>query len=216
MGKRLLVIYIVFVHAILVMVVLIVSWPARWKGNQRRTGACSMVDLVQTIAELGGASVPGDWNGTSMCRWMDEPATMWKERAVSEYYAHNVASGFAMLRTGRYKYVYHAAADVKHSAQRELYDLDADPGEFNNLSGLAQYQETIRRFHAALVKELGEDPEQTEKRCRVEIAKGYDNGGKAMKNVISASSVLAAARYRASRKAWSFGGTSREVRWPGT
>ena len=54
---------------------LIISWPARWKGGQRRVGASSMVDLVQTIADLGGAKVPGDWNGTSLCRWMDDPAT---------------------------------------------------------------------------------------------------------------------------------------------
>jgi choline-sulfatase len=154
---------------------LIISWPARWKGGQRRTGACSMVDLVQTIAELGGASVPGDWNGTSLCRWMDEPATVWKDLAVSQYYAHNIASGFAMLRAGRYKYVYHTAADATHPAQRELYDLESDPGEFQNLSGQPQHQETVRRLHAMLDKELGEDPEQSEKRCRADFAQGYDD-----------------------------------------
>jgi choline-sulfatase len=155
---------------------LIVSWPAQWKGSQRRTGACSMVDLVQTIAELGGANVPGDWNGTSLCRWMDEPATTWKDVAVSEYYAHNIASGFAMLRTGRYKYVYHTAADVTHPAQRELYDLDADSGEFKNLAGEARLQKTVQHLHALLVRELGENPEQTERRCRADLAQGYDGG----------------------------------------
>jgi choline-sulfatase len=134
-----------------------------------------MVDLVQTIAELGGASVPGDWNGTSLCRWMDEPATVWKDLAVSQYYAHNIASGFAMLRAGRYKYVYHTAADATHPAQRELYDLESDPGEFQNLSGQPQHQETVRRLHAMLDKELGEDPEQSEKRCRADFAQGYDD-----------------------------------------
>jgi choline-sulfatase len=156
---------------------LIISWPARRKGGQRRTAACSMVDLVRTIAELGGATVPGDWNGASMCPWMDDPAQPWKDLAVSEYYAHNIASGFAMLRSGRYKYVYHTAADRQHPAQRELYDLDSDPGEFANLAGQGRHSETIRRLHAALVKELGEDPEETEKRCRADLAKGYGEGG---------------------------------------
>ena len=112
---------------------LIVSWPARWKGGQRRVGASSTVDLVQTIADLGGASVPGDWNGSSMCRWMDDSAAAWKDLAVSEYYAHNIASGFAMLRTGQYKYVYHTAADKEHPAQRELYDLEADMHETSGI-----------------------------------------------------------------------------------
>ena len=157
---------------------LIVSWPARWKGGQRRVGASSAVDLVQTIADLGGASVPGDWNGSSMCRWMDDSAAVWKDLAVSEYYAHNIASGFAMLRTGQYKYVYHTAADKEHPAQRELYDLGADPGEFTNLAGQMQHQETTQRLHAALAKELGEDPEDIERRCRSDLASGYDDGGK--------------------------------------
>ena len=30
---------------------LILSWPARCKGGQRRTQACSLVDVAQTIAE---------------------------------------------------------------------------------------------------------------------------------------------------------------------
>jgi choline-sulfatase len=153
---------------------LIVSWPARWKGGQRRDGACAMVDLVQTIAELGGARVPEDWNGTSLCRRLDDPAAPWKDVAVSEYYAHNIASGYAMLRTGRYKYVCHTSADDQHPAQRELYDLKTDPGELVNLAGQPSQQVTLRRLHATLVMELGEDPEATEQRCRAELAKGYD------------------------------------------
>jgi len=160
---------------------LVVSWPARWKGGQRRAGACSMVDLVQTIAELGGAKTPGDWNGASLCRWMDDPAAPWRDLAVSEYYAHNIASGFAMLRAGRYKYVYHTPADENHPAQRELYDLESDPGEFNNLAGQAGHEETVRRLHALLVKELGEDPDLTEKRCRADFARGYDRDGEKAK-----------------------------------
>jgi len=37
---------------------LIISWPTRWKDGQHRSGACGSVDLVQTIAELGGAKAP--------------------------------------------------------------------------------------------------------------------------------------------------------------
>jgi choline-sulfatase len=169
----------VYEHA--ARVPLIISWPARWKGGQRRAGASSAVDLVQTIAELGGAKAPADWNGTSMCRWMDNPATPWKDLAVSEYYAHNIASGYATLRAGRYKYVYHASPDAQHPAQRELYDLESDPGEFVNLAGRAQDEATVRRMHATLVKELGEDPESIEKRCRADIAKGYGEAPKAKK-----------------------------------
>ncbi|MCX7045585.1 MAG: sulfatase-like hydrolase/transferase [Candidatus Sumerlaeota bacterium] len=153
---------------------LIVSWPERWKGGQRRGGACSLVDAVQTIAAIGGAQAPADWNGASMLPWLDNPAAPWKDMAVSEYYAHNIASGYAMLRAGQYKYVYHTPADAGHPAQRELYDLKADPGEFANLAGSPNHKERIGQLHAALIKEIGEDPDKTEQRCRADYAKGYD------------------------------------------
>ena len=152
---------------------LIVSWPARWRGGQRRTEACSLVDLVQTIGELGGAECPTDWNGDSMLPWLDDSRTAWKDLAVSEYYGHNIASGFAMIRMDRYKYVYHTPPDEDHRAERELYNLLEDPGEFNNLATQRAHQERIKEMHAALVKEIGEEPDKTEKRCRADYARGY-------------------------------------------
>ena len=153
---------------------LIVSWPARWNGGQRRTGACSLVDLVQTIAEVAGAKPPKDWNGDSMVAWLDDPKTAWKDLAVSEYYGHNIASGFAMIRMGTFKYIYHTSAGKDWPAERELFDLKADPGELNNLAGHPDQADRISKMHAALLKELGEDPEKTEARCRADYARGYD------------------------------------------
>ncbi len=152
---------------------LIVSWPERWSRGQRRSRTCSMVDLVQTIADLGGAVVPDDWNGESMCSWLDDPRATWRDMAVSEYYAHNIASGFVMLRSDKYKYVYHTRMDDEHGPQHELYDLSADPGEFANLAGRPDQAARIDRMHKALVKELGRDPDETEQICRHDCAKGY-------------------------------------------
>ena len=152
---------------------LIVRWPKRWAGGQRRAGACGLVDVVQTIAELGAAAVPDDWNGQSMVAWLDDAAAKWKDRAVSEYYAHNIASGYAMIRQGRHKYVYHTPADAAHPAERELYDLEADPGEFTNLAARGEHAERVEQMHKALVAELGGHPDEAEQRCRADYAKGY-------------------------------------------
>ena len=155
---------------------LIVSWPHRWKGSQRRTGACSLVDVVQTVAELAGAKVPDDWNGDSMVKWIDNAKTRWKDLAVSEYYGHNIASGFAMIRMGKYKYVYHTPPDADHPAERELYDLHTDPGEFTNLAYHKELKDRVEAMHKALVEEIGEDPDKTEQRCRADYAAGYQRG----------------------------------------
>jgi choline-sulfatase len=154
---------------------LIARWPERWEGGQRRAGACSLVDLVQTIAEIAGGETPSDWDGDSMLKWMDNPSTKWKDLAVSEYYGHNVASGFAMLRQGAFKYVYHTRAGETQPAERELYNLAEDPGEWNNLASNPAHQARVRAMHAALVKELGRDPEEAEQECRESCAKGYAN-----------------------------------------
>jgi len=122
---------------------------------------------------LPTADVSGDWNGDSMFRWLDEPGFKWKDLAVSEYYAHNISSGYAMIRNGRHKYVYHTPVDAGHPAGRELYDLKFDPSEFNNLAGEEKYKNLIDSLHEALIKEIGEHPDQIEQRCRAECAKGY-------------------------------------------
>jgi arylsulfatase A-like enzyme len=78
-----------------------------------------------------------------------------------------------MLRAGRYKYVYHTPPDRDHPAERELYDLAVDPGEFTNLAAEAEHARRIARMHTALVTELGADPDEAELRCRADYRQGY-------------------------------------------
>jgi len=155
---------------------LIVSWPMRWKGGQQRSGACGSVDLVQTIAELAGAKSPSDWNGSSLVPWLDNPSFAWKNLAVSEFYSGYIASGMAMIRQGDWKYVYHTRADEKHGPERELYNLRDDPNELRSVAGDPQQQARLSSMHGALVKELGEDPEQTEARWRAGATPESPNG----------------------------------------
>jgi len=153
---------------------LIISNPERWKGGQKRKEVCSLIDLAATIAEIGGVEVPEDWDGNSLCSLMDDPSTEWKNFAISEYYGHNIASGFAMIRRGNYKYVYHTKPAENYPAERELYDLDADPGEFQNLASNPDQKKRIEMMHAALVKELGNELDDIEQQCRAELARGYE------------------------------------------
>jgi choline-sulfatase len=152
---------------------LIVSFPKRWKGAQRRSGASSHVDLVQTLVELGGAEAPPDWNGASMLKWMDNADDEWKDLAVSEYWAQFTSSGYAMVRKGNWKYVYHCVIDAEHSDEHELYNLAHDPKELHNLAGQPEHKQRMADMHKMLVAELGQDPNQIEQRSRAQLAAGY-------------------------------------------
>jgi len=153
---------------------LIVRWPQRWAPGQSRTQACSLVDVIQTLVDIGGGVCPENWDGDSMLPWLDDPDYDWKDYAVSEYYGHSITSGFAMLRSGPWKYVYHTAADSTHPAECELYNLETDPREFRNRAEDPDQTERARAMHRMLVEEIGEDPEQTEKRCRQDFVRGYE------------------------------------------
>ena len=153
---------------------LVVSFPKRWKGAQRRAGASSHLDLVQTLVEVGGGKAPADWNGTSMLTWMDQPKHKWKDFALSQYYAQAIGSGYTMVREGDWKYTYHAVIDAQHPDERELFNLASDPHEFHNLAALPEHRERVEAMHKRMLTELGEDPNVIEQRARVQMAKGYD------------------------------------------
>ncbi len=153
---------------------LVIAWPKRWHGRQRRSGVSSHLDLVQTIAAMADAHTPEDWNGSPMLNWMDRGSSHWKNYAVSEYYAHNTASGYVMVRQGQWKYVYHCVIDKDHPAERELYDLASDPMEFHNLAGRPEHKGLIERLHRLLLKEVPGDPDETEQRSRFQLARGYN------------------------------------------
>jgi choline-sulfatase len=156
-----------------VKVPLIVCWPKRWPGGQRRVEICSLLDVVQTIAELGGADVPGDWNGCSMVGLLDRRDDgAWRNVAVSEYFAHNIASGYAMIRSGDYKYVYFTRADERHGPERQLFNLRDDPGEWFDLSARPEYADLMRDLHRQLAAVLGRDPEEIEYAVRSLAAGG--------------------------------------------
>ncbi|MFC6646900.1 sulfatase-like hydrolase/transferase [Granulicella cerasi] len=152
---------------------LVVSWPQRWKGGQRRKLASGHVDLVKTIVDLGGGQSGADWNGDSMLPWLDNAKHTWKDQACSEYYAKLIAHGFAMIRTGKWKYVYHGRPAENMATERQLFDMQADPEELSNLAAEPRYAALIAELHTRLEHEVGGSIDETEQRARKQLATGY-------------------------------------------
>lgn len=115
-----------------VRVPLVVSWPKRFQSGLQIDGLTELVDLVPTFLEACGVAVPNRVQGRSLIPHLKGAADPSKHRdfVYCEYlnsWTHSDAYG-TMLRTETEKIVVYHGTD-----QGELYDLESDPDEFENL-----------------------------------------------------------------------------------
>lgn len=126
------------------------------------------IDLAPTFVELAGLEVPDDMQGLSLVplfRKNGEKPDGWRNAVYYHYYEypswHSVKRHYG-VRTDRYKLL-HFYNDID---QWELYDLETDPGEMNNLYGDPHYEEVKNLMHSTLARlqlEVGDtDPDEKE------------------------------------------------------
>jgi choline-sulfatase len=149
---------------------LIMAGPGIPAGRVVRQIA-SHVDLFPTLLEGAGvakASADADLPGTTL--WPAIGGNESVRRAFAEYHATGSKAGSFMLRDGAMKLIYH----VGQSAQ--LFDLESDPNELNDLADIPQWRETRDRMEAALRTIC--DPEATDARAKADQrAKAESSGG---------------------------------------
>ncbi len=135
-----------------------VSWPGRITGGQRFAEVVSLVDVAATICDIAGDNCDLPLDGDSLLPMLTGDDRTWKDEAFCEYLAHGSDRPLAMLRRGRYKLNYSWGDPV------ELYDLEADPGEFHDLAHVADYQDLIADMTARLLSDW--DPTALDKQVR--------------------------------------------------
>lgn len=108
---------------------LVVNAPARFEPR-RVASVVSLVDLLPTLCDLAGAT-PREWadplDGQSFAPLL-EGGEDGDRRAISEYTDMGVIAPARMLRRGRFKFIY------THGHPDQLYDLEADPRELQNIA----------------------------------------------------------------------------------
>ena len=116
----------------LVRVPLVISWPGRFQRGLRSRALVELTDLAPTLLELAGLAAPDTMQGKPLTAILTGGSSPDRHREFvrSEYYrALAGAQSFAtMVRSERFKQVvYHG------HGLGELFDLETDPGEFDNL-----------------------------------------------------------------------------------
>ncbi|SEO21012.1 Arylsulfatase A [Halogranum amylolyticum] len=90
------------------------------------------VDIAPTIADYAGLDVPGRWQGESLRPLVESTAENPREFVVVE---HGLYTAQRAIRTAKWKLIrtYHAGLWEDELATFELYDLEDDPWEQQNL-----------------------------------------------------------------------------------
>lgn len=135
-----------------------IAWPGHLPAGKRVSEAVSLVDMVATFLEAGGADPVAPLDGDSLLDLMRGEDKDWKDEAFSEYLAHGVKGPMAMLRSGRYKLNYSLGDSP------ELYDMQADPGEFNDLAADPAHAGTVADLQKRLLEKW--DPVALDKKIK--------------------------------------------------
>ncbi|MFP4444299.1 MAG: sulfatase-like hydrolase/transferase [Spirochaetia bacterium] len=112
----------------------------------------SLLDLYPTILEAAGISPPEN-HGMSLLPFAEGKATAEREQDIIEFFGvNNLSTTMITLRYGRYKYGWNA------SQRDELYDLENDPWETENLldrGGYSRIKSDMRERLRCFINETG-------------------------------------------------------------
>ena len=108
------------------------------------------VDLAPTLLDAARVPVPSDMQGASFLPLFKDKKAQWRDAMYYHYYEngeHKVSPHFG-IRTQRYKLI----RFYKRVDAWELYDLQKDPKEMNNLYGQKGYEKITARLKDQLSK----------------------------------------------------------------
>ena len=146
---------------------LIFSMPGRIPQGEVCSAAISGVDFVPTFFEFAGLEHPWEMHGRSLAPLLANPRTDWSYPTLLTNTGRRYGSDtntipqgeeaykgqipwYVMLRVSRYKYVRPLIPDDLE----ELYDLEADPDELDNLAQKPQHRELLGTMRKAAIEEL--------------------------------------------------------------
>ncbi|MHC4623994.1 MAG: sulfatase family protein [Planctomycetota bacterium] len=143
---------------------LIVRYPRQIKAGSASDGIVLNVDFAETFLDYAGAPVPGDMQGRSLRPLLGGKRQKdWRTSMYYRYWMHgahfNVAGHFG-VRTKRYKLIYYYGLPLKARGAKkkptppewELFDLQQDPKEMNNVYHDPAYKGVAKKLKTELIR----------------------------------------------------------------
>ena len=135
-----------------------VRYPRKVKAGARVRNLAICQDIAPTLIELAGGKPGPQIQGRSLAPLFGGRRAGWRRSFLVEYWAEQaypwlVGMSYKAVRTDRYKLI-HWVNRGRAGELDELYDLDRDPYELNNVirsRGLAVVRERLRRELRRLV-----------------------------------------------------------------
>jgi choline-sulfatase len=118
-----------------------------------RSAPVSHVDVYPTVMQCLGEQAP-EASGVSLLGKLPERSIL------SEYHASSSRAGEYMVRHGKWKYVYF----VRYPDQPQLFDLETDPQELQDLGTDRAFHGARKECHERLLAML--DPEEIDRRAK--------------------------------------------------
>ena len=136
-------------HEESVRVPLIIKVP----GKQPRVchSLVELIDLYPTISELAGLKVSPHLQGLSIVKTLDNPSHKVRDVAFSVSDNLNQKGKAFLVRTEKWSYMQYGEAAEDGM---ELYDMDIDSKQFNNLAYLPKYLTTVKQMQQELKHKL--------------------------------------------------------------
>ena len=132
---------------------LIVRYPPVARAGATVPQMAQIIDLAPTVLALASVADPTARQGRSLVPLLEGASVPWRDSILLEYYTDQVfprtlTMEYQAVRTERYKYIHY----VELTGMDELYDLQADPYELENLIGTAPGDRVLPELQAGLAK----------------------------------------------------------------
>ncbi len=115
-----------------IRVPLMIRWPGKYKSGLKSDAMVELVDLAPTLLEAAGVPVPSGMQGRSLTSVLTGRTTKHRDSVYCEHFdssfLYDPPPMASSVRTERYKLSYYHNLGLG-----ELYDLEKDPGEVENL-----------------------------------------------------------------------------------